>query len=285
MGLTTNFIGLKLKNSVFVASGIAGFGEEYSDLFDINKLGGFITKTVTLLPRKGNSLPRIVETTSGMINSIGLENPGVDAFIEDKLPFLRKNLKIPVIVSIGGETAEELVSVVRKLNGVEVISAIELNLSCPNIKSARKYFISQDKELAYKTIRAIRKVTKFPLIAKLSPAVTDITEIAQVSKNAGADAVALINSFPAMFFSKDRAPVFGGLSGPVIKPIALKMIYEVSRKVKIPVMGVGGITSVKDAMDFFAAGSSVIAVGSCMFKNPKLPIEIIKGLSKNGKQD
>jgi len=122
-------------------------------------------------------------------------------------------------------------------------------------------------------------------MAKLSPAVTDITEIAQVSKNAGADAVALINSFPAMFFSKDRAPVFGGLSGPVIKPMALKMIYEVSRKVKIPIMGVGGITSVKDAMDFFAAGSSVIAVGSCMFKNPKLPIEIIKGLSKNGKQD
>ncbi|MDI6641684.1 MAG: DUF561 domain-containing protein, partial [Elusimicrobiota bacterium] len=255
---------------------------------------------------------------SGMINSIGLENPGLEEFVRKKLPVIRKLFKIPVIVSIGGKTSSEFIEIVKKLNNTRGISGYELNLSCPNIRKCGVKWrdgsqtwsglISQDTELTYEIVSAVRKNTKLPIIAKLSPAVTDIAKIATVCKDAGADAVSLINSYPAVYFAsspvfdanvqpfkqlpihvrnvaRSLSPIFGGLSGPAIKPIALRMVYEVARQVKIPIMGVGGIASVEDAIEFFSAGASTIGIGSGIFKDPKLPekiIDTLKNFKTNG---
>ncbi|OGS28204.1 MAG: dihydroorotate dehydrogenase B catalytic subunit [Elusimicrobia bacterium RIFOXYB2_FULL_48_7] len=280
MGIETDFLGLKLKNPVFAASGIIGYGEEYSELFDINLLGGIITKTITLHPRKGNPMPRIAETSSGMINSIGLENPGVDKFIEEKTPYISKKITTAVFVSIGGETPEEFVQVIEKLNAIKCISALELNLSCPNVGLSRGLgLISQNPVDSFKAVRKAKELSVFPVMAKLSPAVTDITQIAIACEEAGAGALSLINTVPGMHYDKSlKTAITGGLSGPAIKPAALRAVHSVSKKVKIPVMGAGGICTARDAREFFDAGATVIAVGSGMFRNPSLPLEIIKEL-------
>jgi len=287
MNLETDFIGLKLKNPLFIASGIAGFGEEYSRIINLNILGGFITKTVTLKQRIGNPPPRIIEVQSGIINTIGLENPGIEKFIQEKMPFIRKYFNIPVIISIGGETIEEFVRIVKKLDKLEGISAIELNLSCPNVRKKTNFtkLISQDTKLTYSVIKAVKKNTCYPVVTKLTPAVTDITEVAIVCQEAGSDAISLINTYPALSFSKSepRSVIAGGLSGPCIKPIALRMVYEVAKRVNIPIMGMGGICSADDVIDFISAGAKTVAIGSALFRNPKLPEQILSYLTKKSK--
>ncbi|MFH1540768.1 MAG: dihydroorotate dehydrogenase [Elusimicrobiota bacterium] len=281
---------LKLKNPVMVASGTFGYGTEFKDFIDVNKLGAIVTKTITLKPRLGNPQPRIFEVPYGMINSIGLQNVGLKKLIKEKLPELKKITKTPVIVSVGGETIAEYVRIIEELNS-EKIGGIELNISCPNILG--KKIISQDAKETYKLVSAVRKKTKHTLITKLSPNVTDITEIAKSAENAGSDSISLINSFPAMIFSTPSSVanlpdyslsptphIFGGLSGPCIKHIALKLVYLVSQTVKIPVIGMGGIMNVQDAIDFFRAGAKAIEIGCANFVNPKVAIEIIEGLKK-----
>ncbi len=270
---------IKFKNPVMTASGT--FGPEYGELVDIKALGAIVAKTVTLNARQGNPPPRIVETPAGMINAIGLENPGLEAFIEEKLPKLLK-FKIPVIASISADTPLEFKEMARILNKTGV-SGIELNLSCPNLRKTS--LISQSKEDTYDTIKSVRKITRLTLIAKLTPNVTDITEIAKAAESAGADAVSLINTFPAMAVDiKKREPllgnVTGGLSGPAIKPIALKMVWDVFNKVKIPIIGIGGIMDYKDALEFIICGASAMQVGTANFINPKAAINIARGIDK-----
>lgn len=307
VNLTTEIAGIKLKNPILLASGIAGFGEEYSQLIDLNIFGAFVTKTITLEPRAGNPPPRIVETSGGMVNSIGLENPGLEVFLKEKLPFLKKKLEIPIIVSISAENTEKFVAIVHQLNKergnhLKSISAIELNLSCPNIRSdkqrakgehlkSEELLISQDPDLTYQMVKRVKKVTRLPIIAKLTPNVTDITIIAQAAESAGADALALVNTFSALAFppslSNPLTPslIFGGLSGPAIKPIVLRMIYKTyqvitSQKVKIPIIGMGGINSEKDALEFFLVGAKAIALGSALFCDPLLPQKILISLKQ-----
>ena len=273
---------LKLRNPVMVASGTFGCGEEYAKLFDINKLGAIVTKTITLKARVGNPPPRIVETASGMLNSIGLENKGADDFLKEKSPFL-KALKTKVVISVAGETTAELQELVKKVGSSGLADAIELNLSCPNIKD--RGIIAQDPKAVGAFVRAARKAAKTVLIAKLSPNVTDISEVAGAAEDAGADAVSLINTFPAMAIDiKTGRPVLGnvtgGLSGPAIKPIALKMVWDVHNAVKIPIIGIGGIMTAEDAIEFLLCGAKAVQVGTANFVNPKAPLEIIKGIEK-----
>ena len=273
---------LKLRNPVMVASGTFGCGEEYAKLFDINKLGAIVTKTITLKARVGNPPPRIVETASGMLNSIGLENKGVNDFLKEKSPFL-KALKTKVVISVAGETTAELQELVKKVGSSGLADAIELNLSCPNIKD--RGIIAQDPKAVGAFVRAARKAAKTVLIAKLSPNVTDIGEVAGAAEDAGADAVSLINTFPAMAIDiKTGRPILGnvtgGLSGPAIKPIALKMVWDVHNAVKIPIIGIGGIMTAEDAIEFLLCGAKAVQVGTANFVNPKAPLEIIKGIEK-----
>ena len=286
---------LKLDNPVTVASGTFGYGEEFADLIDLKKLGAIVTKTITLKARQGNPMPRTCETPAGMLNSIGLENPGIDRFIEDKVPVLKK-IGIPAIVSIASEgDTGEFITLASRLNGLKEVSAIELNISCPNIHRVRGTgyrvqkkkcrLIAQDPKAAYELVKAVRKTTQKTLITKLSPNVTDITEIALAAEEAGTDAVSLINTFYGMRIDVDTgkpklAQVTGGLSGPAIRPIALRMVWEVYKKVKIPIIGMGGIMDLNSALEFFMAGASVISVGTANFINPKTSIEIINGLNQ-----
>jgi dihydroorotate dehydrogenase (NAD+) catalytic subunit len=271
---------LKLKNPVMVASGTFGYGLEFKDLVDLDKLGAIVTKTITLKPRQGNPQPRIFDVQYGMINSIGLQNVGLKKFVNEKLPELKKITKTPIIVSIAGETKEEFLKITETLNN-EKIEAIEMNISCPNMKGK---IISQEAAETYKIISAVRKKTKHNLIAKLSPAVTDITKIAKFCEDAGSDAISLINSFPVIFYRSQLtahcSPTFGGLSGHCIKHIALRLVYLVSHTVKIPVIGMGGIMNVNDALEFFKAGAKAIAIGCANFVNPKTAIDIIEDLKK-----
>ncbi|MFZ5801312.1 MAG: dihydroorotate dehydrogenase, partial [Candidatus Omnitrophota bacterium] len=248
---------LKLKNPIMVASGTFGYAEEIRGLLDLKKLGAIVSKTITLRPRRGNSPPRTCETAGGMLNSIGLENPGVEIFIAEKLPYLRK-LGVPIIVSIASEAnPEEFVKLATRLDKVKGVSAIELNLSCPNlgkskIENRESKLIAQDRSATYQTVKAVRKATKKTLVAKLSPNVTDIKEIAKAAQAAGADAVSLINTLVALAVDiETRRPelgnITGGLSGPAIKPVALNMVREVYAAVKIPIIGMGGIMTVEDA--------------------------------------
>lgn len=287
---------LKLKNPVMVASGTFGYAEEFIRFIDLKKLGAVVSKTITLNPRKGNPAPRTCETPSGMLNSIGLENPGLEGFIKSKLPYLCK-IGIPVIVSIASETdPQEFVSLAKRLDKIKQISAIELNISCPNIKvhsqqsivhskKLRAKLISQDPQATYKVVNAVRKITNKTLIAKLSPNVTDIAEIALAAEKAGSDAVSLINTLTGMSIGiNSREPkiasVVAGLSGPAIRPVAVRMVWEVFRKIKIPIVGMGGIMNSDDALEFILAGASAVAVGTANFINPKAAIEIIRGLNE-----
>ncbi|MFH0827074.1 MAG: dihydroorotate dehydrogenase, partial [Candidatus Omnitrophota bacterium] len=238
---------LKLKNPVMVASGTFGYAEEFKDFMDLKLLGAIVSKTITLNPHKGNPAPRTCETPAGMLNSIGLENPGLVGFLREKLPVLRK-IGVPVIVSIASEKdPEEFVILAKELDKIKEVASIEMNISCPNIKSAR--FIAQDPKATYQWVRAVRKVTKKTLVTKLSPNVTDITEIALAAEGAGSDAVSLINTLSGMRIDihkrkPELASVTGGLSGPAIRPVAVRMVWEVYQKIKIPIIGLGGIMDV-----------------------------------------
>ncbi len=281
---------LLLKNPVMAASGTFGYGEEFVDFLDLKKLGAIVSKTITVRPRQGNTPPRTCETPAGMINSIGLENPGIDAFIEKKLPVLKK-AGIPMIVSIASEgDPEEFAVLARRLDKLGAVSAIELNISCPNIKSRVSghkvtKLVSQDPKATFAVVKMVRRVTRKTLITKLSPNVTGIAEIALAAEEAGSDALALINTVQAMSIDVlTRKPkiamAVGGLSGPAIRPIAVRMVWEVYQKVKIPIIGMGGIMDAESALEFFIAGASAISVGTANFIEPGISIEIIAGLKK-----
>jgi dihydroorotate dehydrogenase (NAD+) catalytic subunit len=281
VNLGVNIGKLKLKNPVMVASGT--FGAAYGDFIDINSLGAYVAKTVTLKARTGNKPPRITETLSGMLNSIGLENKGVDDFIANKIPELKK-IKIPIIASIAGDSAEDYAELTGRLDKCGRVNAIELNLSCPNVKHGeRDGLIAQDGEAVRDAVKRSRLKTKKTLIAKLSPNVTDISKIALAAEAAGCDAISLINTFPAMAVNIETlrpalGNVTGGLSGPAIKPIALKMVRDVYKKVKIPVVGIGGIMDHKDAVEFMLCGATAIQVGTANFIDPDAPLKILDGI-------
>ena len=280
MNTEVNFAGIKMKNQVTVASGTFGYGEEFSEFFDLNKLGGIITKGTSLKPRPGNKPPRVCETSSGMINAIGLQNPGVEYVMEHLLPNLRK-YNTAIIVNAIGSTLDEYVELARMLNKAD-IDGVELNLSCPNVKQGCLAF-GTTYEGVKEVTNAVRKVLDKPLIVKLSPNVTDITLTAKGAEDAGADAISLINTFTAMVIDiNTRKPVLGnntgGLSGPGIKPIAVRMVYQASNAVKIPVMGLGGIMTGDDAIEFMLAGARTISVGTGNFYIPDASIKVIEGI-------
>jgi len=289
--LSVNINKLKLKNPVIVASGTFGYAEEFKGFIDLKKLGAIVTKTITLSARKGNPPPRTCETPAGMLNSIGLENPGIEEFVREKLPFLT-NIGVPIIASIASESdPEEFVALTKRLDKIKTIAAIELNISCPNIKVTRSpghqvtRLISQDAKDTYNLVRRVRRITKKTLITKLTPNITDITEIAQAAEGAGSNAVSLINTITGMSIDTDKripklACVTGGLSGPAIRPIAVSMVWEVYQKIKIPIIGMGGIIDTSSALEFFVAGATAIAVGTANFVNPKVSIEIIEEIKK-----
>lgn len=279
--LAVNIAGIKLKNPVIAASGVFGYGDDYGALIDLNQFGAIVVKGISLKPREGNPIPRICETPSGMLNAIGLQNIGIDAFIEEKLPYLR-SFNTPLIVNIFGEDINEFERLVRRLGGIEGISGIELNISCPNVKKGGVEFGRYPK-MVYELISSVKRVTRLPLIAKLSPNVSDIVEIARAAREGGADALSLINTILGMAIDIDTrrprlANITGGLSGPAIKPIALRMVWEVSKSIDIPIIGVGGICSHEDAIEFFLAGATAVAIGTAHFMNPTIVIDIIRGL-------
>jgi dihydroorotate dehydrogenase (NAD+) catalytic subunit len=281
---------LLLKNPVMVASGTFGYGEEFVDFLDLKKLGAVVSKTITVRPRQGNIPPRTCETPAGMLNSIGLENPGVEIFIKEKLPLLKK-AGVPVIVSIASEgDPEEFAVLAKRLDKINAVAALELNISCPNIKShvtrhKVTRLVSQDPKATYEAVRAVRKATNKVLITKLSPNVTDIAEISLAAEEAGSDALALINTVQGMSIDVlARKPKIamgvGGLSGPAIRPIAVRMVWEVYRKVKIPIIGMGGIIDTESALEFFISGASAVSVGTANFIEPGISVEIIAGIKK-----
>ncbi len=280
INLEVNIAGMKLKNPVIAASGTFGFGREYSRYFDLNRLGGIAVKGLTPLPRKGNPPPRIAETPAGILNSVGLQNPGVHAFIEKEIPFLRKYDTV-IIANASGNTIEEYEGMVETLSNADV-DAIELNLSCPNVNEGCMSFGSS-ADGVYNVVSRVKEKAGKPLIVKLTPNVTDITEIAKAAEAAGADSVSLINTILGMAIdAKTRRPILGnvtgGLSGPAVKPIALRMVYQVSKAVKIPVIGMGGISNGTDAIEFLLAGASAVMVGTAGFANPMAWVETIDGI-------
>lgn len=278
---SVNIAGIRLKNPVMTASGTFGYAREFGSLADLGQIGAIIVKGLSLKPCKGNPPPRIVETSCGMLNAIGLENVGIDAFIAEKLPFL-KTLSTPIIVNIYGTCIEEYAQLAARLNDTEGISGIEVNISCPNVKRGGIVF-GTDPRVAYEVVQSVRKETKLPMIVKLSPNVTDITAIALSAEDAGADALSLINTITGMAIDvRTRRPklanITGGLSGPAIKPVALRMVWQTARKVKIPLIGVGGIMSAEDALEFLIAGASAIQIGTANFVNPKAANDIAAGI-------
>ena len=281
--LTVKIGRLTLKNPVIVSSGTFGFGEEFEDFYDVNRLGAIIPKGISLKPMMGNPPPRIFETEAGVINSIGLQNPGFEQFVKERLPYY-KNLKTHLIINFFGNTQKEYIDLARRFDGVPRISGLEMNISCPNIKRCGIVF-GTDPRMAYRLVRAVRKATKLTLIVKLSPNVTDIARMAKSAEEGGADAVSLVNTFRAMAINiRTRKPelgnVIGGLSGPAIKPIALRMVWEVGQAVRIPVIGMGGIMNAEDAIEFILAGASAIQIGTANLVNPRTGIEVIRGIKK-----
>lgn len=272
---------LTLPNPVLTASGTFGYGKEFADYVNLYKLGAIVVKGISLKPRAGNPPPRIVETACGMLNAIGLENVGVERFIADKLPYLL-NSNCRVIVNVLGDSVEEYCQLVERLDKVPGISAVELNISCPNVKKGGVAF-GTNSQMAYEVIHAARQFTTLPLIVKLSPNVTNIVEMAQAVAEGGADAISLINTLIGMAIDiKKRKPilanVIGGLSGPAIKPIALRMVWQVSQSVDVPIIGIGGISTWEDAIEFILAGATAIQVGTANFTNPRATEEILAGI-------
>jgi dihydroorotate dehydrogenase (NAD+) catalytic subunit len=281
--LDTHIGNLHLKNPVLAASGTFGFGTEFSDFIDLSTLGGIIVKGITEKERQGNPYPRMAETASGMLNAVGLQNKGVDYFIENIYPVISA-YKTEIIVNTNGGTIDEYCRVAERLDKLDKINAIELNISCPNVKQGGMIFGTHCPS-AIAVTKAVRKVYSKTLIVKLSPNVTNIVEFAQAVEESGADAVSLINTLLGMAIdAKTRKPllstVTGGLSGPAIKPIALRMVWQVSKAVKIPVIGIGGIMNATDAIEFFLAGASAIQIGTANFINPHITIDIIEGINK-----
>jgi len=279
--------GLILQNPVMTASGTFGFGREFETLVDLNRLGAVIVKGLSIEPSPGNPPPRIVETSCGMLNAIGLENIGIEAFITDKLPFLNQ-FSSAVIVNVYGKTAESYAAVAERCQAVEGIDALEVNISCPNVKAGGVSF-GVDPSAAAEVICAVREKTEKPLIAKLSPNVTDIACIAEAVVAAGADAVSLINTLTGMVIDiHERRPklgnITGGLSGPAIKPIALRMVWQVARAVDVPVIGIGGIATAEDALEFIIAGATAVQIGTANFTNPGVTMEVIDGIRSYLKQ-
>ncbi len=281
--LTTHIGGIALRNPVMTASGTFGYGREYSLLVDLNRLGGIIVKGLSLSPAKGNPPPRIAETPCGMLNAIGLENVGFDTFVEKKLPFL-KTLATPTWVNIYGKTVEEYAALAERIESVEGIAGIELNISCPNVKTGGIAF-GVDERMAREVVRAVRVKTTRPLMVKLSPNVTDITRIAGAAIDGGADALSLINTITGMAIDirKRRsriANMTGGLSGPAIKPIALRMVWQVAQMSSVPVVGIGGISTAEDALEFIIAGASAVQVGTANFVDPAVTLRIVDGIER-----
>jgi dihydroorotate dehydrogenase (NAD+) catalytic subunit len=272
---------LELQNPVMPAAGTFGYGEEYASLIDLNTLGAIVTKGISLAPQHGNPPPRIWETQGGMLNSIGLHNVGLEAFAQEKLPFLRQ-FKTPIVVNFFGYTIHEYVEVAKKLSALEGIAALEANLSCPNIKDGGIHFGSNAHSVGRITNLLI-KSTNLPIIIKLSSQVSNIKEIVIAAEGEGAQAITLINSVPAMAVDMDLMKpllggITGGLSGPAIKPIALKAVWEAASAVKVPIIGVGGIMNYRDALEFLVVGATAVQVGTANFSNPKTMLEIIEGL-------
>jgi len=292
---------LTLKNPVLVAAGTFGYGLEFAQSVPLDRLGALVTKTLTRQPREGNPPPRLVETPSGMLNAVGLQNIGIEAFLREKLPALRR-YRTSVIVSILGESSTDVAAMAQQLDRADGVAAIELNLSCPNIQRPRPadnqsrggqatsdkrqdLMVAQDAEATEEIVRAARAATKKPLIAKLSPDVTDLAPIAQAAERAGADAVSLVNTFRGM--SLDPATrrsrlgaLTGGVSGPAIRPLAVYRVWYTAQTVRIPVIGLGGIVRAEDALEFFLAGASAVAVGTANFANPRTPLQVLEGLTR-----
>lgn len=278
---------LRLKNPVLVASGTFGYAQECDGLVNFEALGGIVTKSISPRPRVGNPPDRIAELPAGMLNSIGLANVGVEAFVAEKLPFLR-SLNTTVIVNIAGSTAEEFLTVMQRLEGEDGIDAYELNYSCPNVKEGGLEF-SQDASVTFKVTQKLRAATRRPLIAKLTPNVTKVREIANAAKEGGADAVSLINSLVGLAIDVEKrrpkiATVTGGYTGPAIKPIALAKVYEVSQHVDIPIIGIGGIMNGNDALEFLLAGASAVQVGTANFIDPTTGEKIVQELTEYGER-
>ncbi len=279
--LSVNIGGIQMRNPVMTASGTFGYGSEYADFVDLNRLGAVVVKGVTSVPWPGNPMNRIMETPSGMLNAIGLQNVGVDGFISEKLPYLNE-FDVPVIVNVCGKTVEEYLLVVEKLNNVDGVAGVELNISCPNLDCGGMSF-GVDPTLAHQLVSKVREKTDLPLLVKLSPNVTDITVIARAVEDGGADALSAINTLLGMAINaKTREPeianVTGGLSGPAIKPIALRLVWEVYKSVSLPIVGMGGIMNGTDAVEFFIAGASAVAVGTANFINPQVSLEVVDGI-------
>ncbi len=273
--------GLILSNPVMIAAGIAGYGTEFDEIHDIQKLGAAVCKGTTLAPREGNAQPRLVETASGLLNSVGLENIGVDALIREKAP-VWAGWRVPVIVNIAGETTDEYAAVAGKLEGVPGISGIEVNISCPNVSAGGMEFGVAPK-LAAAVTSAVKSATSLPVIVKLSPNVTDIKEIAVAVEEAGADAISLINTLKGMAIDIDRrrphlANIVGGLSGPAIKPVALHMVFEVARVTHVPLIGCGGIICARDAVEFIMAGATAVQIGTASLTSPDIYLTILEGI-------
>ncbi len=281
--LSIDLAGLHLNNPIIAASGTFGYGEEFERFTELRRIGGICVKGTSAQPIDGNLPPRLFPTASGMLNSIGLENVGVDAFIRDKMPFLR-NADCAVFVNVFGFNQDEYAEVVDKLNACEGIAAYELNISCPNTKHGGMVF-GQSPQLTQELTKMLKARSRRPVIVKLSPNVTDITELARSAEDGGADALTVANTFLGMAIDTDTfrpriQTITGGLSGPAIRPITLRMVYQCSHAVKIPIIGLGGITKTEDAVEYLLAGAAAVQVGTANFSNPKAPLDILRGLDK-----
>ena len=279
--LTVDLGKLVLSNPVVAASGTFGYGLEYTEFLDLNDLGGFSTKGLSLKPKSGNPVPRVIETASGMLNAIGLENIGLDAFLSEKLPLL-KMYKTRIIVNFFGETIQQYEEMALALSKEERIDALEMNVSCPNVEEGGLQF-SSDPETLRQVVDAVRKVTDKFLIVKLSPNVTDITTLAKAAENAGADALSVCNTFVGMKVNLETGKPYlanrtGGLSGPAIKPLAIRMVYETARAVKIPIIGIGGISNSDDAIEFLMAGAKAVQIGTANYVDPKVTVKVVDGI-------
>jgi dihydroorotate dehydrogenase (NAD+) catalytic subunit len=280
--LRVNVGGLRMKNPVMVASGTFGYGPEYAGLVDLNRLGAIAVKGISLEPWQGNPTPRMVEVPGGLLNAIGLQNPGVDGFVRDYLPFLRQH-DVAVVVNIWGRSLEEYAEVAARLSDVPGVHALEVNISCPNIKEGGIAF-GTNVDMTSRVVAAVRARTRLPLIPKLAPNVSSIAAFAKACEQSGADAIALINSYPAMAIDiETRRPllanVTGGLSGPAIHPIAVKLVYEAAKAVRVPLIGIGGIMQASDALEFIIAGATAVAVGTASFGDPATALHVVDGIA------
>ncbi|MQL53438.1 dihydroorotate dehydrogenase [Desulfofundulus thermobenzoicus] len=281
--LAVNLAGIPMKNPVTTASGTFGFGPEYAPFVDLHRLGAIVVKGTTLLPRPGNPTPRIVETPAGILNAIGLQNPGVEHFVRVAMPYLRQ-FDLPVIVNIAGDTVEDYAALAGRLDRVPGVAGLEVNISCPNVKKGGMAF-GVDPESAAAVVRAVKGATGLPVIVKLSPNVTSIVRMAEGVMEAGADALSMINTLLGMAIDiRRRRPVLGsgmgGLSGPAIRPVAVRMVWEVYRAFKVPIIGMGGIVTAEDALEFIMAGATAVAVGTANFINPRATMDVLEGIER-----